>query len=342
MFKVIFSNRGGNEKLKSVLCGGEILLDFISKEAGTGLDHSILFEKRPGGSIFNVAVALRRLGIPVSFLTKIGGDEFAHGLMDTIIKEKINIECLKRDNDLKTTLAFVAINREGKPEFRFYREKAADTMLTISEIKEVNPKNYSIYHFGSISLLKNPASDAYLELLHMFHKEKIITSFDPNIRPPLIKDKKNYLNMFFKISKMVDILKMSDDDLKYITGFTDAKEALRKILNKINSFLILVTLGKSGVLSYYKGQFMHVPTFDKIKMKETTGCGDAFMAAIIYGFLKCANIPQFSISRLEEILTFANAVATIVGTRYGASNSMPRLQEVEEFLSLYHNINRDK
>ena len=230
--------------LKPVLCGGEILLDFISKETGEGLDHSILFEKRPGGSIFNVVVALRRLGVPVSFLTKIGGDEFAQGLMDIVRREKINTECLKRDINLKTTLAFVAVNKEGKPEFRFYRDNAADTMLTISEVKDINPKNYSMYHFGSISLLEKPASDAYLELLNMFYKEKVITSFDPNIRPSLIKDKKDFLNMFFKISKMVDILKMSDDDLKYITGLTDAKEGLRKILNKINSSLILVTLGK--------------------------------------------------------------------------------------------------
>jgi len=322
--------------LKPVLCGGEILLDFISKEVGKGLDHSVLFEKRPGGSIFNVVVGLRRLGVSVSFLTKVGGDEFAQGLMDIVRREKINSECLKRDINLKTTLAFVAVNKEGKPEFRFYRDNAADTMLTIPEVRDINPKNYSIYHFGSISLLEKPASDAYLELLNMFYKEKVITSFDPNIRPSLIKDKKDFLNMFFKISKMVDILKMSDDDLKYITGLGDAKEGLRKILNKINSSLILVTLGKNGVLSYYKGQFMHTPTFNKIRIKETTGCGDAFMAAVIYRLLKNDNFPVFSRSKLTDILTFANGVATIVGTRYGASNSMPQLQEAEEFISLYH------
>jgi fructokinase len=322
--------------LKPVLCGGEILLDFISKETGKGLDHSVLFEKRPGGSIFNVVVALRRLGVSVSFLTKIGGDEFAQGLMDIIRREKINTECLKRDINLKTTLAFVAVNREGKPEFRFYRDHAADIMLTIPEVRDINPKNYSMYHFGSISLLEKPASDAYLELLNMFYKEKVITSFDPNIRPSLIKDKKDFLNIFFKISKIVYILKMSDDDLKYVTGLSDVKEGLRKILNKINSPLILVTLGRNGVLSYYKGQFMHMPTFDKIRIKETTGCGDAFMGAIIYGLLKCENFLHLSTSKLIEILTFANGVATIVGTRYGASNSMPWLQEAEEFISLYH------
>lgn len=321
--------------LKPVLCGGEILLDFISKETGKGLDHSVLFEKRPGGSIFNVVVGLKRLGVSVSFLTKVGGDEFGHGLMDIVRKEKINTECLKRDIDLKTTLAFVAVNKEGKPEFRFYRENAADTMLTVSEVRDINPRNYSMYHFGSISLLEKPASDAYLEVLNTFYREKIITSFDPNIRPSLIKNKKEFLNMFFEISEIVDILKMSDDDLLYITGLTDVKEGLRKIPGKANS-LIMVTLGKNGVLSYYKGQFTNVPTFGQVKVKETTGCGDAFMATIIYGLLNCDSFPVLSASKLIDILTFANGVATIVGTRYGASNSMPTLQEAEEFISLYH------
>jgi fructokinase len=320
--------------LKPVLCGGEILLDFLSREVGKGLADSILFEKRPGGSIFNVAVGLRRLGVSVSLLTKIGGDEFSQGLMDVITKEKINTECLKRDANLKTTLAFAAINEEGKPEFRFYRENAADTMLTLPEIRDINPREYSSYHFGSISLLQKPASDVYLELLNMFYREKVVTSFDPNIRPSLIKNRKNYLDMFYKVSEMVDVLKMSDDDLEYITGSTDMKEGLRKMPGKTNR-LTFVTLGKNGAIGYYKGQFIHVPTFNKIRVKETTGCGDAFMAAIIYRLLNSGSLAALSKSKLIDILTFANAAAAIVATRYGASNSMPRLSEVNKFISLY-------
>lgn len=320
--------------VKPVLCGGEILLDFLSKEVGKGLADSILFEKRPGGSIFNVAVGLRRLGVSASLLTKIGGDEFSQGLIDVILKEKINTDCLKRDLNLNTTFAFAAINKEGKPEFRFYRENAADTMLTVSEIMDINPRDYSMYHFGSISLLKKPSSDAYLEVLNKFYGEKVITSFDPNIRPSLIKNRKKYLDMFYKISEIVDILKLSDDDLKYITGLTDVKEGLRNIPNKTNR-LTLVTLGKNGAIGYYKGQFIHVPAFNKIRIKETTGCGDAFMAAIIYRLVNSSSFTALSILKLTDILTFANAAAAIVATRYGASNSMPQLSEVNKFLSLH-------
>ncbi len=321
--------------MKPVLCGGEILLDFLSKDIGKGLSDSILFEKRPGGSIFNVAVGLRRLGVLSSLLTKIGGDEFSQGLMDVITKEKIGTEYIKRDFKLKTTLAFAAINKEGKPEFRFYREKAADTLLTVSEIIDINPEEYSLYHFGSISLLKKPASDAYLKLLDMFSKKKVAISFDPNIRPSLIRNRKKYLGMFYNISAIVDILKLSDDDLTYITGSEDVKESIRNIPHKIGS-LILVTLGKNGAIGYYKGQFVHSPAF-KIRIKDTTGCGDAFMSAIIYKLLSSGGFDVLSIDKLKEMLTFADAVAAIVGTRYGASNAMPRISEVNKFLSIYRN-----
>ncbi|RIE05547.1 carbohydrate kinase family protein [Candidatus Cryosericum terrychapinii] len=324
--------------LKPVLCGGEILLDFLSKDMGKGLADSIFFEKRPGGSIFNVAVGLRRLGVPASLLTKLGGDEFSQGLMSVITEEKINTECLMRDPDLKTTLAFVALNKEGKPEFRFYRENAADTRLTVSEVERIDPQDYSMYHFGSIALLEKPASDAYLELLNVFRAEKVLTSFDPNIRPSLINDRRSFLDMFYRISEMVDIMKLSDDDLEYITGLTDVREGLRMLPNRANA-LTLVTLGKNGAIASYKGQSRHVPTFNRVRVKDTTGCGDAFMAAIISGLLNSGSLTTLSMSKLTDIVTFANAAATIVGTRYGAANAMPRPREVGRFLSVHQNDN---
>jgi len=322
--------------LKPVLCGGEILLDFLSKDVGKGLADSMLFEKRPGGSIFNVAVGLRRLGVPASLLTKLGGDEFSQGLMSVITEEKINTECLMRDPDLKTTLAFVALNREGKPEFRFYRENAADTRLTVSEIERIDPQDYSMYHFGSIALLEEPASDAYLELLNTFHREKVTTSFDPNVRPSLIGDKTTFVQMFDRICGMVDIIKMSDDDLKYVTGLADVTEGLKMIRSTADA-LVLITLGKNGAMVSYKGACWCVPTFNSVKVVDTTGCGDSFMAATIVGLLNGGGLATLSTPKLTDIVTFANAAATIVGTRYGASNAMPRVGEVDKFLFLHQN-----
>lgn len=323
--------------LKPVLCGGEILLDFLSKDVGKGLADSMLFEKRPGGSIFNVAVGLRRLEVPASLLTKLGGDEFSRELMSVITEEKINTECLMRDPDLKTTLAFVALNKEGKPEFRFYRDHAADTRVTVSEVEHINPQDYALYHFGSIALLEEPASDAYLRLLEKFHEAKILTSFDPNVRPSLIGDKTTFVQMFDRICGMVDIIKMSDDDLKYVTGLADVTEGLKMIRSTADA-LVLITLGKNGAMVSYKRACWRVPTFNSVKVIDTTGCGDSFMAATIAGLLNDGDLASLSTSKLTDIVTFANAAATIVGTRHGAANAMPRLREVDRFLSLHQNV----
>ena len=322
--------------MKPVLCGGEILLDFLSKDVGKGLADSMLFEKRPGGSIFNVAVGLRRLGVPACLLTKLGGDEFSQGLMSVITEEKINTECLMRDPDLKTTLAFVALNKEGKPEFRFYRDHAADTRVTASEVEHINPQDYALYHFGSIALLEEPASDAYLELLEKFHEAKILTSFDPNVRPSLIGDKTTFVQMFDRICGMVDIIKMSDDDLKYVTGLADVTEGLKMIRSTADA-LVLITLGKNGAMVSYKGACWRVPTFNSVKVVDRTGCGDSFMAATIVGLLNGGGLATLSTPKLTGIVTFANAAAAIVGTRYGAANAMPRLREVDRFLSRHKN-----
>ena len=320
--------------LKPVLCGGEILLDFLSRDASKGLASTTVFEKRPGGSIFNVAVGLRRLGVSAALLTKLGGDEFGQGLMNVITDEDIGTECLKRDSTLKTTLAFVALNREGKPEFRFYRDHAADTALTASDTEHISPQDYCAYHFGSIALLEQPASDTYLELLGRFREARVLTSFDPNVRPSLVGDRTTFVRMFDRICSMVDIIKLSDEDLQYVTGLADVTEGLKMVRSTADA-LVLVTLGKNGAMVSFKGACWRVPTFDSVEVLDTTGCGDSFMAGTIAGLLNGGGLASLSKHRLTDIVTFANAAATIVSTRYGASNAMPRLLEVEEFLAVH-------
>ncbi len=326
--------------LKPVLCGGEILLDFLSRDAGKGLAGTTIFEKRPGGSIFNVAVGLRRLGVPASLLTKLGGDEFGRQLMDVVTEENIGTECLEKDPRLKTTLAFVALNEEGKPEFRFYRDHAADTRLTSAETEHIDPRAYSLYHFGSIALLEEPASDAYLKLLTRFHEAEVLTSFDPNVRSSLISNRDTFLQMFDRICGMVDIIKMSDEDLKYVTGMSDVSKGLRKIPGRADA-LTFVTLGRDGAIVSYRGESRHVPTFSSVSVMDTTGCGDAFMAAVTAGLLTRGGLAGLSMSGLMKIVTFANAAATIVGTRYGASTAMPRREEVRAFLSSHPDVNSE-
>lgn len=105
-----------------VLVGGEALFDFIATEFGHGLGGSRTFQKRVGGSPFNIAVGIRRLGVPASFVGKIGVDGFGDALVDFLIAESIDVTHVVREQGTKTILAFVAVDKQGKPEFNFYRD----------------------------------------------------------------------------------------------------------------------------------------------------------------------------------------------------------------------------
>ncbi|KUK15007.1 MAG: PfkB domain protein, partial [Petrotoga mobilis] len=200
----------------AILCAGEVLFDFISKSPNKGLGESELFEKRPGGSPFNVAVGLAKLGADVSFLTKIAQDEFGKFLFEYLKENGVNTDCSFTVEGLKTSLAFAAVDAQGKAEYEFYRDNAADTRLELKDIENLDYEKFNIFHFGSIALIDEPTSSTLTRLFDNFVSGDLVTSFDPNIRLSLIKNRENYNNLVKSIIKKVDILKMSDDDLYYL------------------------------------------------------------------------------------------------------------------------------
>lgn len=315
----------------SILCAGEILFDFISKSLNKGLGESEFFEKRPGGSPFNVAVGLARLGTKVSFLTKIAEDPFGKFLLSYIKDCGINTDFLFTSKEFRTTLAFAAVDSEGKAEYEFYRDNAADTQLNLKDIERLDLDKVSIYHFGSIALLNEPTAGSLLNLFEKFVSKNVLTSFDPNVRKSLIKDEKAYNKLVNNIVSKTDILKMSDDDLFYLTGEKNVEKGLKKLDIKKEAS-VFVTLGSNGSMVYKNGEYKKVPGY-KVKVVETVGCGDSFMASVLYNF---QNIDRYTFNNLrledlEEFAIFANKCAAIVATRQGAANAMPTLSEVLDF-----------
>jgi fructokinase len=322
--------KGWGSSLKHILCGGEILYDFLSTTPGAGLAKSETFEKRPGGSPFNIAVGLARLGRKTGFLVKLGTDEFGLELRDLLLKEGLEPRYLIEGKRQNTTLAMAAIDTAGKAEFRFYRDHAADVSLTWDELPPIDPREVTFYHFGSVSLGEPPASETYIRLFETMREQGVVTVLDPNIRPLYLRDKRDFKPRLLKWISQVDILKASDDDLAWITGESDVEEG-QLPYNK--NGLVVVTKGAKGARALWRGQVVSVPGF-KVEVAETTGCGDAFMAGMMYRLTPFADdrLAGLGLSELKEILRFANACAAIVATRRGAANSMPRLPEVETFL----------
>ena len=315
----------------AILCAGEILFDFISKSPNKGLGESGLFEKRPGGSPFNVAVGLAKLGADVSFLTKIAQDQFGKFLFEYLKENGVNTDYSFRAEGLKTCLAFAAVDAQGKAEYEFYRDDAADTRLELKDIANLQYEKFNIFHFGSIALIDEPTSSTLTRLFDNFISRGLLTSFDPNVRKSLLKNRESYNNLVKSIIKKVDILKMSDDDLFYISGKKDVEEAIRTLSIKEGSILF-VTLGSEGSLVYKDGIIERVPGY-KVKVVETVGCGDSFMAGILYKLRDLSKEDFYSISveELVDYANFANKCAAVVATKQGAANAMPTLSEVRQF-----------
>jgi fructokinase len=269
----------------------------------------------------------------VSFVGKFGEDQFGQALVDFLQNEGVAVDHVVREPGTKTTLAFVAVDRAGKVDFRFYRDNAADVSLTENEVSGIDPKKFSIYHCGGIVLAQEPAATAYTSIADRFAKAGIPVSLDPTIRKSLISDEKSYLVSLRRLIAKVTILKVSDEELLFLAQKTDFDQAVASLPLRSGA-LVIVTLGKDGALVFSGGRrLVQVPGFN-VEVVETTGCGDSFMAAAL-AQLAGKSVEQIAKVRptdLEPIARFANAAAAIVATRYGAADANPTRPEVEAFL----------
>ncbi len=307
-----------------VVCAGEILIDFISLEPGKKLKDASRFQRNAGGSVANVAVSLSRLGVKTAFCGKMSTDSFGDYLMRTLEENGVDTTLTVRDSSSKTCLAFVSIDPEGRPDFEFFDEKASYSLLRIDEVDLKTFEKGKLYHFGSIPILKSPTSETLIALLDRAKSVGMLTTFDPNIRPNLIKDKSEYMKLLEYILSKVDVIKMSDQDLHYIFPDLTIGEAAKKVYD-YGERLLVITLGDKGCFAILDGQTLEVPAY-KMRVIDTTGCGDAFMGGLIHGII------NNSFEDIDKTLHFANATAGLVATRKGAIPSMPTLEEVEEFL----------
>jgi fructokinase len=317
---------------KRVVCAGDLLYDFISTTKGTGLGGATQFNKKPGGSPFNIAVGLARLGVRISFLVKIGDDEFGRALRDFIVSEGVDMSCVVDGAGRNTTLAMVAVDEAGKTEFRFYREGAADLSLTVDELPDIPEDDVAAFQFGSISLADNPVGGAHMHVFERMRAGGVMTVLDPNVRPLYVDDRPIFRERVEYAIPIVDVLKLSDDDLFWLTGARSVEDGLAS-LGYNRSGLVIVTEGPRGARAVWRGRTTKVPGFE-VEVAETTGCGDSFMAGVLskLAVLGRDGFGGMTDEFLSGALEWANACAALVAGRVGAASAMPREPEVRDFL----------
>ena len=308
---------------------GELLIDFT--ENGTSAQGNPVLEANPGGAPCNVLSMLNRLGHKTNFIGKIGNDMFGDQLEAALKEVGIGTEGLMRDDEVHTTLAFVHTAPDGDREFSFYRNPGADMMLSEDDVDAEQIKNSTIFHFGSLSMTDEVCRKATRKAIAIAEEAGILMSYDPNLREPLWKSMDLAKEQISYGLEHCNILKISDNEIQWLTGREDYDEGIAMVQEKYNIPLILLSLGKTGSRAYTKNCRVEVPAFIQENTIETTGAGDTFGACILHYVLE-HGWKEYSEEELKEMLTFANAAASIVTTRKGALRVMPTKEEVEAML----------
>lgn len=308
---------------------GELLIDFTKN--GQSQQGNPVFEANPGGAPCNVLAMLAKLGHKTAFIGKVGNDFFGKQLKETITEVGIDAEGLCTDNKIHTTLAMVHTLSDGDRDFSFYRDPGADMMLTQDEIREDIILDSKIFHFGTLSMTHEGVRKATKKALQIAKKAGAIVSFDPNLRFPLWASAEDAREQTMYGLGYCDILKISDNELIWLTGKEDYTDGVHWINDKFNIPLVLVSMGKNGSRAYYHGKMTEVGAFIQRGTIETTGAGDTFCACVLHYVLE-HGLNKLSEEELNEMLVFANAAASIITTRNGALRVMPEVEEIQELM----------
>lgn len=315
--------------LKFDVCAlGELLIDFT--ENGISQQGNPIMEANPGGAPCNVLAMLNKLGYKTAFIGKVGKDIFGRQLKNLVSEIGINITGLAEDKVVNTTLAFVHTLEGGDREFSFYRNPGADMMLNESDVKPEIIENSRIFHYGSLSMTNAVCEAATKKAIDIAEKAGCILSFDPNLRENLWDNLDTAREKIEYGLKHCNILKISDNEIQWMTGETDFDKAIASLREKYNIPLILLSLGKNGSRAYSKTGYAFAP-ITPAETIETTGAGDTFCGCILSKVLEYGT-KDFSDDELKEMLVFANTAAAIVTTRKGALKVMPEREEIEKLI----------
>ena len=316
-------------KKYDVTAMGELLIDFT--ENGFSKQGNPLFEANPGGAPCNVLAMLSKLGYKTAFVGKVGNDIFGRQLKVAIEEVGIENGFLLVDEKIHTTLAIVHTLEDGDRDFSFYRNPGADMMLTEDEVPENLIANSRMFHFGTLSMTHEGVRAATKKAVQIARKSDCIISFDPNLRPPLGTNMDEAREQVLWGLKNCDILKISDNEIIWLTGKKNYTEGVRWICERYQIPLIFVSMGKDGSRAYYKGHMIEVKAFLNPNTIETTGAGDTFMGCVLGTILE-KGLENLTEKDLHEMLVFANAGASIITTRKGALRVMPDKEEVLEYM----------
>lgn len=310
---------------KKLLAIGEALIDFIPDRAGCEFSEVTAFSPKVGGAPANVSAAFAALGGRAALLTALGEDGFGRRIAGELAAAGVDTSGIVFTDRANTALAFVSLGKSGERSFSFYRNPSADMLFSPADIDEALFSDVFALHFCSVSLGDFPMKEAHRAAIALARGAGALVSFDPNLRFPLWKEKEALYRAVWEFLPGADLLKLSDEELFFLTGKEKIGEALPELMTG-RVRLVLYTKGKEGAEAYLRRvdgslAFLSVPGCPTAAV-DTTGAGDGFIGAFLFR-LAAAGVTPDSLASLpekdlEEALAFANRFAAASTAFYGA------------------------
>ena len=312
---------------------GEALIDFIPAEKGRRLKDVSSFKRVAGGAPANVAIAFCRLSGRAKMISKLGEDAFGDYILDVLSKTGVDVSTIRQTDEADTSLAFVSLSQDGNRDFMFYRRNCADLLLAPEEVDEDVLDDCQLLHFCSVSLKESPMKQTHVKLLEAAEKRKMIISFDPNLRLSLWNDDEGLRKTVLEFLPYAHIIKISDEELFFIIGKNSIEEALPIFFSCKNTQMVIYTKGCHGAEIYTRTCSVKHEGF-QVDSVDTTGAGDAFVAAFLYMIAKEEKaLASLDEKALQKMNIFSNAYGALTTLKSGALDSYASLEETLQFLN---------
>lgn len=315
--------------MKKVVAIGELLIDFVPQQKGCTLDEVTHFERVAGGAPANVAAAVARLGGKAAMVSQVGEDAFGTHILKVLQSNGVDTSYVFRTGRANTGLAFVSLDATGNREFSFFRNPSADLFLNQDQITADMFDGCAALHFCSVDLVDWPVRLAHRKAIGLAGRAGAILSFDPNVRLPLWSSPEECQKAIRAFLPYADLVKLSDDEVEFVTGCTDEREAAEKLF-AMGCRLLLVTRGADGSAAYTPHAEAFAETL-RVPVTDTTGAGDSFIGSFLYQLTRDGvtreGLAVLDSKQLADYLAFSARYASLTVQHKGAV--MATLDELE-------------
>lgn len=280
-----------------------------------------------GGAPANVAIGIAKLGLPSGFIGRVGNDPFGHFMEKTFCEHHVDCQSLEKDEEHRTSTVVVDLGENGERSFTFLVSPSADQFLSEQALPDFNQ---DILHFCSLALVGTTCRQTLKQAIEKLSDKNGLVSFDINLREQMWQDKNEMRTIITQFCHDADILKLSDEELFWLTESQDWHVALDKLQQHYNAPLKLVTKGRDGSIVLWQGKTF---TFDSFHVNsiDTTGAGDAFVAGLLSS-IALSGMPEDKLM-LESMMTIASACGALATTKKGALTALPDSGFLQSFIS---------